>query len=108
MGNVQCEERLRWTRPSVHLRELNRISALSHVQSLNEIGAYVKDHERHAASAHRDVKPHNVLLRARGAPGGQPRRQGRFQAVLMDFGSCQEGRIRVRTRSQASPNDDGQ
>mmetsp|Transcript_1889 Transcript_1889/g.5518 ORF Transcript_1889/g.5518 Transcript_1889/m.5518 type:complete len:345 (+) Transcript_1889:243-1277(+) len=50
---------------------------------------------------HRDVKPHNVLLRARGVAGGQPRRQGRFQAVLMDFGSCQEGRAHVSNRSQA-------
>ncbi|KAK9839446.1 hypothetical protein WJX81_002545 [Elliptochloris bilobata] len=67
--------------------------------------------------AHRDVKPHNVLLEVgstegedaaealaaqpvqnddKAVPGG-----GRFRAVLMDFGSARQARINVRSRAEA-------
>ncbi len=55
----------------------------------------------HRPALSRDVKPHNVLLRPRDGTGSQSRRQGRFQAVLMDFGSCQEGRVQIASRAQA-------
>lgn len=47
----------------------------------------------HAAGlAHRDVKPHNLLLQRRGAAA---------RAVLMDFGSVARSRVGVATRDQA-------
>ena len=85
---------------------------------------------------HRDVKPHNVLLRPRTSDGSHTRRRGRcllvvtccaqmqsaglgtcswpptvtndatthvcrYQAVLMDFGSVQDGRRRIQSRTEA-------
>ena len=85
---------------------------------------------------HRDVKPHNVLLRPRTSDGGHTQRHGRcllvvtccvqmqsaglgtcswppmvtndavthvcrYQAVLMDFGSVQDGRRRIQSRTEA-------
>ena len=73
--------------------------------------------------AHRDIKPHNVLLQqhqqhesqAAVAVGShsnpsddleaQPLRAeaggGKYHAVVMDFGSCQEAHVQVNNRAEA-------
>lgn len=69
--------------------------------------------------AHRDIKPHNVLLQRHKQPqqeasnndddeaaqslhavGAAPE-QSSYHAVLMDFGSCQPARFKVLNRRQA-------
>lgn len=50
---------------------------------------------------HRDVKPHNVLLRHK-SPNSLPlSHHSQYEAVLMDFGSCQLGRVNIDSRLQA-------
>ena len=69
--------------------------------------------------AHRDIKPHNVLLQRHKQPQqeasttdgqeeaqslhavGDAPEQSSYHAVLMDFGSCQPARFKVLNRSQA-------
>jgi serine/threonine kinase 16 len=47
-------------------------------------------HKIHSCGlAHRDIKPHNVLMSDRGDP------------ILMDFGSCAEVPVRITSRQQA-------
>lgn len=50
---------------------------------------------------HRDVKPHNVLLRRKAANHRASQHHSRYEAVLMDFGSCQLGSIKISSRLQA-------
>ena len=47
--------------------------------------------------AHRDVKPHNVLLQRDCNKGALDR----FHAVLMDFGSARVARMDIRSRTDA-------
>ncbi|XP_065185561.1 serine/threonine-protein kinase 16-like [Sycon ciliatum] len=47
-------------------------------------------HDHSPPYAHRDIKPHNLLLQA-----------NRADTVLMDLGSVAQGRVDVRTRQQA-------
>lgn len=50
--------------------------------------------------AHRDVKPHNILLNPRAA-GSSEGDGARFTAVLMDFGSAKPAHIVVMNRNAA-------
>lgn len=83
-------------------------------------------HKCSPALAHRDIKPHNVLLQrhqhrdseaavpvgTHSHPGDDLEAQplhavgaapaaSSYHAVVMDFGSCQEARINVSSRAQA-------
>ena len=49
--------------------------------------------------AHRDIKPHNVLLRRKASEGASGSES--FAAVLMDFGSARPARVEVRSRNRA-------
>lgn len=50
--------------------------------------------------AHRDIKPHNILLNPR-APSAAQGDGARFTAVLMDFGSAKPAHIVVMNRNAA-------
>lgn len=50
---------------------------------------------------HRDVKPHNVLLRPKLSSSLALNESKQYEAVLMDFGSCQLGRLHITSRLQA-------
>ena len=47
--------------------------------------------------AHRDMKPHNVLLR----PSNRSKVGYSYEGVLMDFGSCSDVQVKVTSRRQA-------
>jgi len=55
-----------------------------------------------AGYAHRDIKPHNILLQPKGgAMVNLPDGFQHVQPVLMDLGSCAPLRVKVSTRSEA-------
>ena len=83
-------------------------------------------HQCTPALAHRDIKPHNILLQrhkqhegeaalpigSQSHPGDDLEAQplhavgaeppaSSYHAVVMDFGSCQEAQVEVSSRSQA-------
>eukprot|EP00216_Chloropicon_sp_CCMP2111_P003460 CAMPEP_0198238934 /NCGR_PEP_ID=MMETSP1446-20131203/4471_1 /TAXON_ID=1461542 ORGANISM="Unidentified sp, Strain CCMP2111" /NCGR_SAMPLE_ID=MMETSP1446 /ASSEMBLY_ACC=CAM_ASM_001112 /LENGTH=344 /DNA_ID=CAMNT_0043921439 /DNA_START=175 /DNA_END=1209 /DNA_ORIENTATION=- len=51
--------------------------------------------------AHRDIKPHNVLLERKTAAASQVKVLDHFSAVLMDFGSSRPARVTVDGRMAA-------
>jgi len=65
------------------------------VKAMHELGG------KEGPLAHRDIKPHNVLLSSENAPSAGGMAAKSFLAVLMDFGSTRSARITVTSRQEA-------